>query len=187
MASLPTAEHNGNVTAVLNLPLIADSLAVRAVIYNDQSRRLYRQRAGYLHAQGQRSGDLLRELRHRVQVGRHRPRAGGVHSGLRSCYRQRYQQGTAFAVPPGSPVANNNRLQDNFNPVIYQGIRASALYQINDDWNAMLTQTYQNINAQGVFYQMPKSADGAPLQPLQVTVVHADATTRIGSRTPRGR
>jgi hypothetical protein len=74
-------------------------------------------------------------------------------------------------VPPNSAVANNNSLvQNNFNPVTYQGIRASALYQINDDWSALITQTYQEMNAQGVFYQMPNSSDGVPLQPLQVTV-----------------
>ncbi len=33
-----------------------------------------------------------------------------------------------------------------------------------------ITQTYQDMNSQGVFYQMPKSSDGAPLQPLEVTV-----------------
>ncbi len=52
----------------------------------------------------------------------------------------------------------------------YQGIRASLLYQINDDWNVLLTQTYQNMDSQGVFYQMPNSSDGVPLQPLQVTL-----------------
>jgi len=36
--------------------------------------------------------------------------------------------------------------------------------------NALITQTYQDINSQGVFYQMPNSSDGVPLAPLQVTV-----------------
>src|SRR5262249_15030776 len=35
-------DHNADVTAVLNLPLIADTLAVRAVIYSDQ-------RGGYIN------------------------------------------------------------------------------------------------------------------------------------------
>ncbi|HVO48618.1 MAG TPA: TonB-dependent receptor, partial [Steroidobacteraceae bacterium] len=32
------------------------------------------------------------------------------------------------------------------------------------------TQSYQNIDAQGVFYQMPKSSDGDPLPPQSVTL-----------------
>jgi len=56
------------------------------------------------------------------------------------------------------------------NPVTYQGLRVSALWQINDDWNALITQSYQNMDAEGVFYQMPTSSDGVPLPPQSVTL-----------------
>ncbi len=52
----------------------------------------------------------------------------------------------------------------------YQGLRVSALWNINDDWNALVTQSYQNIDAEGVFYQMPTSSDGEPLPPQSVTL-----------------
>ena len=72
---------------------------------------------------------------------------------------------TAFGVPPSATAINNNSIAaNNINPVTYQGIRASALYQINDDWNVLVTQTYQNMDSEGVFYQMPNSSDGTPLQ-----------------------
>jgi outer membrane receptor protein involved in Fe transport len=78
-------------------------------------------------------------------------------------------KGTAFAVPPGSPVANNNSLVANdINPVTYSGARAELYWKINEDWNALLTQSYQNMNAQGVFYQEPNGSDGQALAPLQV-------------------
>ena len=51
--------------------------------------------------------------------------------------------------------------------------RASAhrvAWQINDDWDALITQTYQDMNARGVFYQMPFAPTAAKLQPLQVTL-----------------
>jgi iron complex outermembrane recepter protein len=54
--------------------------------------------------------------------------------------------------------------------VTYQGIRVSALWDINNDWNALLTQSYQNIQADGVFYQMPDSSDGVPLPKQSVTL-----------------
>lgn len=140
-------DHNSAIQAVLNVPVIADTLAVRAVIYNDA-------RGGYIDNV---PGTFTR-----------RPTDLGI-------YYANYPAGCAATstcqVPPGSPTANNSSLvQDNFNPVTYQGIRASALWQINDNWSALVTQIYQNMNSQGVFYQMPFSSDGVPLQPWQATI-----------------
>ena len=80
-------------------------------------------------------------------------------------------------------VINNNQIVGNaINPVNYQGFRLSALYKFNDDWNALLTQSYQNMDAQGVFYEMPYGSEGTtfnakgvpigsqPLPPLSVTL-----------------
>jgi len=53
------------------------------------------------------------------------------------------------SVPPGSPAINNyNSAGNAINPVTYQGVRVSALWQIDDDWNLLLAQTYQDIDAQ---------------------------------------
>ena len=52
----------------------------------------------------------------------------------------------------------------------YQGIRAQLLYKFNDDWDVLLAQSYQDMHSQGVFYQQPNASDGAPLQPLEVTL-----------------
>jgi outer membrane receptor protein involved in Fe transport len=149
-ASYGTTAHgdnNSNITAVLNVPLISDTLAVRAVIYNDN-------RGGYIDNV---PGTFTRKA---SDLGIYYANYPAGCKATKTCQ-----------PPPGSEVANNNSLvQNHFNPVTYQGIRASALYQINDDWNALITQTYQDMNAQGVFYQMPNSSDGVPLQPLQVTV-----------------
>ncbi len=133
-------DPNTNLSAVLNVPLIADTLAARAVIYNDR-------RGGYIdNVPGtftRRSTDI------------------GIH----------YAYYANAGVPPNSPVINNNSIAGRaINPVGYEGIRAEALYQINDNWNVLLTQTYQNMDSQGVFYQTPKSSDGVPLAPLEVTL-----------------
>ena len=53
------------------------------------------------------------------------------------------------------------------NPTTYQGIRVAALYQINDDWNALIQQTYQYLDAEGMPVQFPVSLGLTPLQPLQ--------------------
>ena len=138
-------DPNTDLTAVLNIPLIADTLAVRAVIYNDR-------RGGYIDNV---PGTFTRK---------------DTDLGI---YYANYPNPVTGkpAVPPGSPVINNNAIAGRaINPVTYQGTRVEALYQINDDWNFLLSQSYQNMDSEGVFYQMPKSSDGAPLQPLEVTL-----------------
>jgi iron complex outermembrane receptor protein len=133
-------DPNTDVTGVINLPLIPDTLAVRAVIYNDR-------RGGYIdNVPGtftRKDTDL------------------GIY----------YANNPGGGVPAGSPVINNNAIAGRaINPVTYTGTRLEAYYQINDDWNVLLSQSYQNMDSEGVFYQMPVSSDGVPLQPLEVTL-----------------
>ena len=75
--------------------------------------------------------------------------------------------GNGYLIPPNSISINNNNLVANgINPVTYTGARVSLLFQANDDWDVLLQQSYQNMNAQGVFYQMPYSSQGASLNAL---------------------
>ena len=99
---------------------------------------------------------------------------GGYINNVPSTFTRRDSDlGISYAggsVPPGSPVINNSSSVGNaINPVTYQGLRVSALWQIDDDWNLLLAETYQNIDAQGVFYEMPRGSDGQPLPDLSVT------------------
>ena len=143
---------NTNLTAVLNLPLITDKLAIRGVIYNDS-------RGGYI------DNVPATFTRKSTDIGIHYANypTGCVQGGATGV--------PACEPPPGAPVINNYNIAANaINPVTYKGGRVEALYQINDDWNFLLTQMYQNMDSQGVFYEMPKSSDGTPLQPLEVTL-----------------
>jgi iron complex outermembrane recepter protein len=72
-------------------------------------------------------------------------------------------------VPPNSGPINNYALaEQNFNPVTYNGIRASLLWQFNENWNAQLTQSYQNMEADGVFWQEAFDGTGKTLPELTV-------------------
>jgi iron complex outermembrane recepter protein len=146
-------DPNADVMAVLNLPLIADTMAVRAVIYDDH-------RGGYIN------NVPATFARKDTDVGIHYanyPAVNGVCPDT--------QPNNGYCVPPGSPTINNAAEVGNaINPVTYQGIRVEALYKFNDAWDILLTQSYQNMNAQGVFYQQPNASGGAPLQPLEVTL-----------------
>jgi iron complex outermembrane receptor protein len=146
-------DPNADLTAVLNLPLIADTMAVRAVIYNDR-------RGGYINnvpaTFTRKNTDIGAYYAHFPAVNGHCP------DGLPN---------NGFCVPPGSPTFSNGSVAASaINPVTYEGMRVEALYKVNDDWNVLITQSYQDMNSQGVFYQQPNASDGAPLAPLEVTL-----------------
>ena len=72
-------------------------------------------------------------------------------------------------VPANSVVINNYPLVANdINPVTYSGVRVETLYQFNEDWNALLAQSYQNIEADGVFAEMAANSLGERLPDLSV-------------------
>jgi len=138
-ASYSTTAHgdpNTAVTAVLNLPLIQDTLAVRAVIYNDR-------RGGYIDNV---PSQFTRFPTDPGTISYHLP------------------------YPANAATANNNSIaQRAQNPVTYQGVRASALWQINTDWSLLIQQSYQTLDAEGVDEQYPLSSQETPLGPLQET------------------
>jgi len=123
-------DPSSNVTGVINLPLIPDTLAVRAVIYNDT-------RGGYINNV---PGNFVRS------------------STDPSIHYANYTNNIPSYTSKQSSVNNNNLVANAINPLTYQGLRFSALYKLNDDWNALLVQSYQNMNAQGVFYETPNSS-----------------------------
>jgi iron complex outermembrane recepter protein len=147
-------DPNSDMTGVFNLPLVDNKLGVRAVIYNDR-------RGGYINnvpgTFTRQSSDL------------------GIHYANYpdGCIASQYASpgDVVCQPPPGASVLSNaNIARHAINPVTYTGIRASVLWDINDDWNALITQSYQNIDAQGVFYQMPNGSDGEPLPKQSVTL-----------------
>jgi iron complex outermembrane recepter protein len=80
-----------------------------------------------------------------------------------------YHPGTRPYDLGGNPTANNGPLQgNNLNKVTYTGARLSALWQINDNWDALLQQNYQNMEADGYFYAYPIGTEGQPLAPYQI-------------------
>jgi iron complex outermembrane recepter protein len=122
---------NSSANATLNLPLIDDKLAVRAVGFVDR-------RGGYIsNVPGTISFDFPSSI-----------------EGVRLT----------------SPIANNATLVgSNTNPVTYSGFRLSGLYRISDDWDLLVQQSYQQMQADGYFYAYPFDPNGHALQPNQIT------------------
>src|ERR1700691_5243338 len=144
-------DPNTAVTAMLNLPLIPGTMAVRAVIYDDQ-------RGGYI------DNVPATFTRKNTDVGIHYADYPANAAG--ACPNGQPPSGPPFAgfcVPPGSPSINNaNEIGSAINPVTYEGIRVEGKYQFTDEWNLLISQSYQEMNTKGVFYQQPNSSDGTP-------------------------
>ena len=151
-------DPSSNLDAMINLPLIPETLAVRGVIYSDT-------RGGYINNVPGTFSRLASDVGisfagYATGCSTGTPTAGACPGGSTV---------TAYGVPPGSPSINNASLVANaINPVTYTGIRASAAYRVNDDWNALLSQSYQNMRAEGVFYVTPQSSAGEALPDLAV-------------------
>ena len=156
-ASYGTTAHgdpNSALTAVVNVPLISSTMAARVVVYTDH-------RGGYI------DNVPATFTRKNTDLGIGFAYLGADAAG--NCPDG--QPNNGFCVPPGSPTLNNAALiRNDFNPVSYQGGRAELLYKFNDAWDLLITQSYQDMESQGVFYQQPFASDGAALQPLQVTL-----------------
>ena len=131
-------DPSSNVDATLNLPLIPDKFAVRAVVYNES-------RGGYIN-------NVPSTFTRR-----------GTDVGIVDYF--------GGVVPADAPAISNDKIARNgINTVTYKGMRLSGLYQVNDDWSVLATQSYQAMEADGVFSQMAYGSEGQKLPDLSVTL-----------------
>jgi hypothetical protein len=138
-------DPSNNVDGTINLPIVHDRFALRAVIYSES-------RGGYIN---NIPGTFARASTDR---GIHYAYAGG-------------------AVPVNSVVINNNNIVSNaINSVVYKGGRLSGLVRFNDDWNAVLTQSYQQLQADGVFAEMATDSLGTAQPDLSVQLYNPSST-----------
>lgn len=56
-------------------------------------------------------------------------------------------------------ATNDDLVEEDFNDSSYEGVRASLLWQINDDWRASLQHTHQQLEVDGVFDYDPEVGD----------------------------
>lgn len=72
-------------------------------------------------------------------------------------------------APFGNPVAINDGLPGtNTNTASYQGGRLSALWKINDHWDALLQYNTQQFNAHGYWSTEPLDPNGKQLQSFEI-------------------
>jgi outer membrane receptor protein involved in Fe transport len=153
-------DPNTSGSVMINLPLIEDKLAVRLVIYDDQQ-------GGYIdnvYSQFTRNdadpGNVI--------LGIH-PVGPNCPDGLPAS-QALHQGGQIWCTLPSAPIGNNaNLVRNNQNPVTHQGARGELLYNIDDDWNVLITESLQKLDAEGLSVEYPIGSNLQQLQPLQVT------------------
>jgi outer membrane receptor protein involved in Fe transport len=129
--------YNGDAT--VNIPLVDDTAAIRLVIYDDR-------RGGYINNV---PGTFVRKSTDLGIAGY----AGYVNN---------------IPGPPNSrnSANNSNLVADAINPVTYYGGRFTGLWKFDNDWDFTLSESYQRMDAEGVFYETPQGVEGKPLPDL---------------------
>ncbi|MBV8085277.1 MAG: TonB-dependent receptor, partial [Chloroflexi bacterium] len=141
-------------SAVLNVPILQDRLAVRAVIYNDRQ-------GGYIN--NVPSTFTRSNQDNNVYFGI-TPTNGVCPNGLPAGKQ------TGFCTLPTLQQANNFALaQKAWNPVTHTGARFEAAYQINNDWDLLIAESLQNMDAEGLAASYPTGSDFQPLKPWEIT------------------
>jgi outer membrane receptor protein involved in Fe transport len=162
-ASYGYTEHgdpNSSANATLNIPVVEDKLAIRLTIYDER-------RGGYI------DNVPSTFTRSNQDVGNSYlnilPTGGICPNGLPPGNISKSLP-TGNCTLANAPQANNYALaQDAQNPTTYTGARLSALYEITPDWNVLIEQSFQNMNAEGVSQEEPYGSDFQKLAPLEVT------------------
>jgi len=146
---------NNNFEVMYNLP-VNDKVTLRGVVYSDD-------KGGYIdNVQGTRTSAESARFRKEGFV-----RSNGV---AVSASRTGFQGGDGYADADGNGYSdmpgvtflaadNKDLVEKDFNTSKYTGARLSALINLNDDWELLLSHTTQELDADGVFFADPNLGD----------------------------
>ncbi|WP_232280904.1 TonB-dependent receptor [Novosphingobium nitrogenifigens] len=134
---------NAAFNAMINLPIIQDKLAVRAVVYDDHH-------GGYI------DNVYSTFTRMDTDLGNHYFNLGG-------------KTLPASQQSNSGKYDNANMVKNNYNPVDYVGGRVEVAWNIAPDWNLLVAESYQSLDAEGTFSTQSYSYDYVPIGTLQST------------------
>ena len=142
--------------AFINVPIIKDKLAVRAVVYSD------------------RQGGYIDNVAATFQMpfNGHVGEAGKLPTGnpllvmraIQSCQATATTAvanctGSGYQAPTRQVINNDKYVQDNYNDATYRGGRIALTWNISDDWSLDLMHLRQELDTDGVFDYEPDVGD----------------------------
>lgn len=146
--------------AFINIPIVKDKLALRAVLYNDRQ-------GGYIDNV---AGTFQMPFNGNVGIAGRLPTGNPllVMRAIQSC------QATATTVvanctgsqyrPPSRQIINNDKyVEKDYNDATYRGGRIALTWNLSEDWSVDLMHVRQELDTDGVFDYEPAVGD------LQVT------------------
>jgi len=142
---------NAAFNAMINLPIVNDKIAVRAVIYDDHH-------GGYINNVFSTYTRMNTDL-------------GNGLLGLGGNTVPPSQQAN------GGQYNNAALVKNNSNPVDYVGGRVELAWNVAPDWNLLLTESYQRLDTAGSFATQSYSYDYVPLTGLSSTLFEPQSSS----------
>lgn len=137
--------------AFINIPIIKDKLAVRAVVYTDRQ-------GGYIDNV---AGTFQMPFNGNVGVAGKLPTGNPllVRRALQSCAGIVNCTGSNYRAPIRQTINNDAFVENNYNDATYRGGRLALTWKISDDWSMDLMHLRQELDTDGVFDFEPDVGD----------------------------
>ena len=143
-ASMNEGGTNNNFEAMYNLP-VSDNITLRGVVYSDD-------KGGFI--------DNVQGTRTLEESARFRPEGYMRSNGVPvSAARTGFQAGADLSGVTFEAADNTDLVEKDHNTSKYTGARLSALINLSDDWDLLLSHTTQELEADGVFFADPNLGD----------------------------
>lgn len=146
---------SGAVSGVVNVPL-TDHFAARLVLWTDHQGGYIDNIPSTFVRSDLDPGNVLFGIP---------PNGAGIcpdggHAGPAGC---------TITGQPGANANNFNIAKNNQNPVVNEGGRLSLQYDFDDEWNFLVSESMQRLDAEGLSVEYPIGSNFQTLKPLQVT------------------
>lgn len=137
--------------AFINIPVVQDKLAVRAVFYTDRQ-------GGYID---NIAGTYQMPFNGNVGVAGKLPTGNPllVTRALQSCTAVLNCTGSGYQAPTRQTIDNDAFVEDNYNDATYRGGRIALTWKVTDDWSVDLMHVRQELDTDGVFDFEPDVGD----------------------------
>ena len=137
-------DTGASLEVVMNIP-VSDNFGLRGVVYNDKQ-------GGWI--------DNVAGTRDTSHSARFRPEGTVRKNGVPvASYRAGFQAGADLSGVNFVRADNSTVAGEDINEVTYTGGRVSAHWDINEDWNLLVSHTSQDTEADGVFFADPDVGD----------------------------